>query len=78
MSFFSNIVSNKSLDRNKSSTCDVCHRAEKTREYFPTSLNKAKEIFYLIHCDVWGPYSLSTYSRTHYFLSIIDDCSRVV
>ncbi|XP_075095218.1 uncharacterized protein LOC142173512 [Nicotiana tabacum] len=34
--------------------------------------------FELIHVDVWGPYKESTYNGFKYFLTVVDDYSRVV
>ncbi|CAM8941571.1 unnamed protein product [Rhodiola kirilowii] len=45
---------------------------------FPDSLNKATDLFHLVHCDVWGPYSTPSFGGAHYFLTIIDDHSRTV
>lgn len=33
-------------------------------------------IFDLIHCDIWGPFYVSTLNGFKYFLTIVDDCSR--
>lgn len=38
------------------SLCDICFRVKQSCESFSNSLNKASEIFSLIHCDIWGPY----------------------
>ena len=32
--------------------------------------------FDLVHCDIWGPYSVSSHARHRYFLTLGDDCSR--
>lgn len=40
--------------------CDICLRAKQARDVFIPSQNKANEPFDLIHCDVWGPYSVSS------------------
>ncbi|KAL6333340.1 hypothetical protein AAG906_028525 [Vitis piasezkii] len=40
----------------KNKFCDICFRAQQTREVFFSSDNKAKECFDLIHCDLWGAY----------------------
>ena len=58
--------------------CDVCFWAKQTRNYFPISDNKAKELFEIIHCDIWGPYRLPSSCRAHYFFTIVDDFSRGV
>lgn len=59
-------------------TCDICFRAKQTRLTFPDSSHNAKEVFDLIHCDVWGPYRTIAFCGSHYFLTIIDDKSRAV
>ena len=38
-------------------------------------LLRLKKLIDLIHCDVWGPYKISSLSGSHYFLSIVDDFS---
>lgn len=58
--------------------CDVCIRAKQTRAKFSESINKADEYFSLIHCDVWNPYKVASSCGSHYFLTIVDDHSRVV
>ncbi|KAK2999074.1 hypothetical protein RJ639_024033 [Escallonia herrerae] len=58
--------------------CDVCCRAKHSRTVFPDSTSRAMDIFRLVHCDIWGPYRVSTISGTKYFLTIVDDYSRAV
>lgn len=41
-------------------------------------LIKKTYCFSLIHCDVWGPYSIPSSCGAHYFFTIIDDYSRAV
>ena len=53
-------------------------RAKQTRQCFPSSSNKAKEVFDLIHVDLWGPYRTTAFCGSRYFLAIVDDCSRAV
>lgn len=36
------------------------------------------EIFDLIDCDLWGPYSTSSITNARYFLSMVDDKSMSV
>ena len=62
----------------KNKFCDICFRAQQTREVFFSSDNKAKECFDLIHCDLWGAYRVPASCGGIYFLTIVDDCSRVV
>ncbi|KAK3036481.1 hypothetical protein RJ639_030828 [Escallonia herrerae] len=58
--------------------CDVCCRAKHSRTVFPDSTSRAMDIFGLVHCDIWGPYRVSTISGAKYILTIVDDYSRVV
>ena len=43
---------------------------------FPNNNKKSVKPFALIHVDLWGAYSVSSLSGTHYFLTIVDDFSR--
>lgn len=61
-----------------SGPCDVCFREKQTREVFSDSLNKTKECFSLVHCDVCGPYRVPSSTGAVYFLTIVDDYSRAV
>lgn len=70
------LVSSSSKASNKA--CDVCHYAKQSRDPFPVSLNRSKEIFELIHCDLWGAYRSPSSCGAHYFLTIVDDFSRSV
>lgn len=58
--------------------CDSCHTAEQTRSPFPESSNKATKKFELVHMNTWGPYSTSSLSGCHYFLTLVDDYSRSI
>lgn len=53
--------------------CDVCEFAKT----FPPSNNKSFKPFDLVHSDVWGPASISNISSAKWFVSFIDDCTRV-
>ncbi|GAA0151417.1 transmembrane signal receptor [Lithospermum erythrorhizon] len=58
--------------------CTTYHRAKHTRESFPISTHKSSRCFELIHCDVWGPYRTVSSCGARYFLTLVDDYSRVV
>ncbi|KAK3036929.1 hypothetical protein RJ639_030894 [Escallonia herrerae] len=58
--------------------CDACCHAKHSRTVFPDSTSRAMDIFGLVHCDILGPYRVSTISGTKYFLTIVDDYSRAV
>lgn len=60
------------------SLCEICPLAKQQHLPFNKSISVASEIFDLIHCDVWGPFSPSTNQGYKYFLTIVDDCSRFV
>ncbi|KAM0058583.1 putative RNA-directed DNA polymerase [Helianthus debilis subsp. tardiflorus] len=56
--------------------CDVCHKAKQTRNPFPLSEHKSKEVGELVHLDLWGPYKVPSREGYKYFLTIVDDYSR--
>jgi hypothetical protein len=56
--------------------CTICPLARNKRLPFPHSVTSSVAIFDLIHCDIWGPYSVSSRAGHHYFLTIVDDYSR--
>ncbi|GKA86712.1 putative RNA-directed DNA polymerase, partial [Tanacetum coccineum] len=58
--------------------CDSCAKAKHTRLPFPSSFIKTSAPFELIHCDIWGGYRVSSYTKANYFLTIVDDFSRAV
>ena len=55
--------------------CDICQFAKHHR--FHPSNNKSIEPFDLIHSDVWGPASNINITGAKWFVSFIDDCTRV-
>ncbi|CAN1189995.1 Retrovirus-related Pol polyprotein from transposon TNT 1-94 [Linum perenne] len=62
----------------KISHCEHCHFSRQKKLPFPLSSNRAVAPFDLIHTDIWGPVSQSTYDGNSYFLTIVDDHSRAV
>ena len=58
-------------------SCDVSYRAKQTQLSFHLSDKNAINCFDLIHCDIWGAYRVESLCGAHYFLSIVDDASRV-
>jgi len=69
----SDIFSNK-MDE----PCDICFCAKQTRCSFSESDSKASEPFELIHCDIWDAYHVPSTCGAHYFLTNVDNASRVV
>ncbi|GJS86684.1 RNA-directed DNA polymerase, eukaryota [Tanacetum coccineum] len=60
------------------SPCDICHKAKQTRKPFPFSDHQTTNIGELIHLDLWGPYKIVSKDGFRYFLTSIDDYTRVV
>jgi transposase InsO family protein len=57
--------------------CDVCELAKHKRASFPISNTRALTPFSLIHSDIWGPSTVVNISGARWFVSFIDDCTRV-
>lgn len=58
------------------SVCDVCAKARQHRLPFPHSTIHTTRKFELVHVDLWGPYSVCTYNKCKYFITIVDDFTR--
>nr|GEW60625.1 retrovirus-related Pol polyprotein from transposon TNT 1-94 [Tanacetum cinerariifolium] len=76
-------LSNVNFLKNNSSKlsnvfCDSCAKAKHVRNPFPKGFIKTNGCFELIHCDIWGGYRIPSYTRANFFLTIVDDYSRVV
>jgi len=56
--------------------CSVCPLAKQRHLSFVSNNHLFKCAFDLIHCDTWGPYPVPTYNGRHYFLTLVDDCTR--
>ncbi|KAL2892553.1 Retrovirus-related Pol polyprotein from transposon TNT 1-94 [Bienertia sinuspersici] len=57
--------------------CTVCLNSKFHKLPFPISKSIAKNCFDLLHIDLWGPYKVPALNGAKYFLTILDDCSRV-
>ena len=57
--------------------CDVCELAKSNRASFPLILNKSPVPFMIIHSDVWGPYKVTTLGGSRWFVTFIDDCTKI-
>uniref|UniRef100_A0A2N9IBP1 Integrase catalytic domain-containing protein n=1 Tax=Fagus sylvatica TaxID=28930 RepID=A0A2N9IBP1_FAGSY len=57
--------------------CDICEMAKSHRVPFPISMNKSPVPFMVIHSDVWGPANTSSLSGARWFVSFIDDHTRM-
>lgn len=56
--------------------CDSCRMEKQTRFPFSTSTSCTKEIFELIHVDIWGPYKVESLTGARYFITLVDGHSR--
>lgn len=57
--------------------CYVCELAKSHRTSFPLNLNKSPLPFMVIHSDVWGPSQISTINGSRWFITFIDDSTRM-
>lgn len=73
--YISDFSSNKEF---KNKVCEICVHAKQTRDVFPISSNKTSVPFDLIRCNLWGPYRVQSHSGARYFITIVDDYTRIV
>ncbi|KZV57550.1 Beta-galactosidase [Dorcoceras hygrometricum] len=69
-----------SLFKNKSIvelSCDVCQYVKHHRTSFSSHSYKASALFVLVHSDVWGPFKIPTNSGKKWFVTFIDDHTRM-
>ena len=57
--------------------CDVYELAKIHRASFLLTLNKSPVPFMIIHSDVWGPSKFATLDGSCWFVTLIDDCTRM-
>ena len=57
--------------------CEICPLAKQTRLPFTNSDTRSDRAFALLQLDVWGPYNTQTFDGNKYFLTIVDDYSRI-
>ncbi|CAL9016092.1 unnamed protein product, partial [Prunus brigantina] len=69
-------LSNKLLS-DSDFTCDTCILAKSHRVPYPLSTNKCTTPFTLIHSDVWGPSPITAPFGVRWFVTFIDDCTRM-
>nr|XP_016483773.1 PREDICTED: uncharacterized protein LOC107804403 [Nicotiana tabacum] len=72
ISFLSNKVSAK-----QPFICSICPMARQQRLPFYDSTIHSTKPFQLVHIDIWGPYNTKTYNGFRYFLTLVDDFTRV-
>lgn len=59
-----------------SNSCNICFHAKQSRNSLPLSHKVSSAVFYLVHCDVCGPYNQQSTYGSSYLLTIVDDHSR--
>lgn len=57
--------------------CLTCPTAKFTKLPYPLSQSRAPTLFHLIHTDIWSPYKTPSRGNHKYFLTIVDDHSRM-
>ncbi|KAK2967762.1 hypothetical protein RJ640_029658 [Escallonia rubra] len=57
--------------------CEVCEFVKSHRVSFPLALNKSPDPFMIIHSDVWGPSKVNSFGGSRWFVTFIDDYTRM-
>ena len=57
--------------------CTICPSSRQSRLPFLSSSTKSKFAFDLLHVDIWGPYANKTYNGCQYFLTVVDEFTRM-
>ncbi|KAM7531655.1 hypothetical protein LguiB_035065 [Lonicera macranthoides] len=57
--------------------CEICELAKSHRTSFKPSLTKSLVPFMIIHSDVWGPSPIPSLGGVRWFVTFIDDCTRM-
>ncbi|KAL4346996.1 hypothetical protein GQ457_17G018750 [Hibiscus cannabinus] len=70
-------LQNISLNSDCVQSCSVCPLAKQSRLPFSLSTTSTSKPFELVHLDLWGPYRVSTHSGHMFFLTIVDDFTRM-
>ena len=66
----------ESLDYESSDVCEPCLMGKMTKTPFFGTIERANDLFEIIHTDVCGPMSVEACSGYHYFLTFTYDLSR--
>ena len=73
----SKLLKLSNVKNNHSDLCKICPLTKQKRISFPSNPKLSKAPFDLIHIDVWGPFQTPTHDSYKYFLTLVDDCTRV-
>ncbi|XP_059625117.1 RNA polymerase sigma factor sigA isoform X1 [Cornus florida] len=67
-----------SLSNLKFLSCEVCQLSKHHHVSFKSRVNnRVSSPFHLVHLDVWGPIKHSSINKFHYFVTFVDDYSRL-
>ncbi|CAA3023561.1 retroelement pol poly [Olea europaea subsp. europaea] len=58
---------------NKHLPCYICPLAKQRRLSFESHNHLSNQPFDLIHCDIWGPYHVTSHFGYRYFMTLVDD-----
>lgn len=58
--------------------CGVCELAKSKKNSYIPSSNKTVVPFMVIHSDIWGPAKVATPNGARYFITFIDECTRMI
>uniref|UniRef100_A0A803KUG9 Reverse transcriptase Ty1/copia-type domain-containing protein n=1 Tax=Chenopodium quinoa TaxID=63459 RepID=A0A803KUG9_CHEQI len=67
----------KGVKSRSTNVCLTCPLEKFTKLPYSLSDSRAKEPFELVHLDTWGPYRVPAKGKYKYFLTLVDDYSRV-
>ena len=57
--------------------CEICQFSKHIRNSYPNRSYKASQPFSMIHSDVWGPSRIKNVTGSRWFISFIDDHTRL-
>ena len=57
--------------------CTIFLESKQHRLSFHDSFMKTSNVFYILHIDIWGPYPHKTHNSCNFFLTIVDNFSRI-
>lgn len=57
--------------------CKVCHLSKQKHLPFVSHNKLSDNPFDLRHIDTWCPFSIPTHDGYRYFLTIVNDCTRI-
>ncbi|XP_026429173.1 uncharacterized protein LOC113325170 [Papaver somniferum] len=75
--YYLDLVSSSSDKLRQTLLADVCELSKNHRASFPLSFNKSPVPFMIIHSDVWEPSKTTTLGGSRWFVTFIDDCTRM-